>query len=103
MRTTSTIHGAKADCREYIARSENIYRTRILDEILKQIEKNGAENYFEGYQEYLPHMLNPDQFYLTDAGMVYYFQPYDIAPYAAGAPSFLIPFSALEDILEQWT
>lgn len=95
--------GLRLTAEDVFSVPEDIYRTRILDEILKQIEKNGAENYFEEYREYLPQIFNPDQFYLTEEGIVYYFQPYDIAPYAAGVPSFLIPFSAMEDILEQWT
>jgi hypothetical protein len=95
--------GLRLTAEDVFSVPEDIYRTRILDEILKQIEKNGAENYFEEYREYLPQIFNPDQFYLTEEGIVYYFPPYDIAPYAAGVPSFLIPFSAMEDILEQWT
>lgn len=79
------------------------YTPRLVEEIKRQIETDGAENYYDGYQEMLPHIFDPNKFYLTGDGIVFYFQPYDIAPYATGTPSFLIPFSELEDILISWT
>jgi hypothetical protein len=78
------------------------YVSRIMGLILKQIEATGADNYFDDYKEILPQIFDPNRFYLTDEGMVFYFQTYDIAPYASGAPGFLIPYSELEDILTQW-
>lgn len=35
-------------------------------------------------------------FYLTQDGVVFYFTPYDIAPYAAGFPEVTVPYSELE-------
>ena len=43
--------------------------------------------------------FNPENYYLTDEGFVFYYQPYEIAPYAAGLPAFLIPFADFTDVL----
>jgi hypothetical protein len=43
--------------------------------------------------------FKPGNFYLTDKGFIIYYQPYDIAPYAAGLPEFLITYGELADVL----
>lgn len=42
---------------------------------------------------------NPD-FYLTEKGLVLYFQQYEYTPYVWGFPEFLIPYSRLTGILD---
>ena len=37
--------------------------------------------------------FHPGNFFLVPDGIIIYYQQYDIAPYAAGIPEFLIPFS----------
>lgn len=37
--------------------------------------------------------------YLTDKGMMFVYQQYEIAPYAAGMPSFVIPFEKIKPYL----
>jgi len=39
------------------------------------------------------------QFYLTQTGIVFYFQLYEYAPYAFGYPEIEVPFTALKDVL----
>lgn len=41
-----------------------------------------------------------DNFALTDQGLVVKYQPYEIAPYSSGQPELLIPYPALEGILQ---
>ncbi|MFD2445117.1 WG repeat-containing protein [Bacillus sp. CGMCC 1.16607] len=44
--------------------------------------------------------ISPDQtFYVDENNLYIYFAPYEIAPYAAGFPTFKIPFSAIDEIL----
>ncbi|SDC66087.1 WG containing repeat-containing protein [Paenibacillus sp. UNCCL117] len=44
--------------------------------------------------------IAPDQpFYVTEDALHIYFNPYDIAPYAAGFPTFRIPYSELMSII----
>jgi hypothetical protein len=41
------------------------------------------------------------QFYITDEGLNLYFQPYEIAPYAAGFPTFMVTFEEISDIIDK--
>ncbi|HPU62931.1 MAG TPA: DUF3298 and DUF4163 domain-containing protein [Mobilitalea sp.] len=72
-------------------------REYYIMEIIKQI-KNEPQNeimmYFDDYENLVRQNLNMNNFYLTDEGVVIYFQQYEIAPYASGIPEFLIPYSA---------
>lgn len=46
--------------------------------------------------------IAPDQpFYVTEDALYIYFNPYDIAPYAAGFPTFRIPFKEIASIIAQ--
>ncbi len=46
--------------------------------------------------------IQPDQhFYLTKDALNIYFNPYEIAPYAAGFPTFTIPFEELTAIIDK--
>jgi hypothetical protein len=49
--------------------------------------------YFENYSQLVNETFKANNYYLTKDGVVIYFQQYDIAPYAAGLPTFLIPYS----------
>lgn len=52
--------------------------------------------YFEDYEKNVDTYFNVNSFYLTPQGIVIYFQQYEIAPYAAGIPEFLIPYEQEE-------
>ncbi len=73
------------------------YKATIAQEVQRQISEN-PENYFSPRLE---QGWEPDQrrFYLTDEGIVIFFDLYEIAPYVAGIPEFLIPFSQLRGVL----
>ncbi|WP_219837327.1 WG repeat-containing protein [Paenibacillus sp. R14(2021)] len=44
--------------------------------------------------------IRPDQpFYVTENALHLYFEPYEIAPYAAGFPTFTIPFAQIRGII----
>jgi hypothetical protein len=44
--------------------------------------------------------LKLENYYLASQGLVVFFQPYDIAPYAAGLPEFTIPYARLADVAQ---
>ena len=68
-------------------------RTRVLD----LLAQKGAD---AGYaQESLEAELNEDYFYLNDEGLVIYYQPDTLAPYAAGLLEFTLPYADLQDLL----
>lgn len=63
----------------------------ICKQIATQIS-HGENWYFEDYQELVRKNFNPKSFYLHSAGVVIYYQQYDIAPYSSGMPEFTIPW-----------
>lgn len=71
------------------------YRDYLIKMIDKQIEKEMQKSdamFFENYEELVRENFRPNNFYLSKEGVNIYFQQYDIAPYAAGIPVFLIPY-----------
>lgn len=70
------------------------YKTYIIETIYEQIEqqKNYEDVLFEDYEKLIVDTFNKDSFYLTNKGIVIYFQHYDIAPYSSGIVEFLIPY-----------
>ncbi|WP_341876991.1 WG repeat-containing protein [Defluviitalea saccharophila] len=78
---------------------KNSNYVEILSEIIKeQIIKEGEDSYvwLDSYQG-----IRPNQsFYITDTALHIYFDPYEIAPYAAGFPTFEIPFEDIMNIID---
>ncbi|ARK32297.1 WG repeat-containing protein [Halalkalibacter krulwichiae] len=72
-----------------------------LSDIVGQQIKDQME---QGHTYFFPDQyrgITPDQaFYVTDDALVLYFEPYEIAAYVAGFPSFTIPFKEIEGILD---
>lgn len=64
----------------------------INAQIAEQIE-SGNDIYFDDYQKNVKKYFNKNSFYLTEKGIVIYFQQYEIAPYVAGIVGFTIPYS----------
>lgn len=90
---TWDIHDAHGIPLAEIYPSYKLYITNIISgEIAAQI-KNGMNWYFDDYQKNVEQYFNPENFYLKPAGLVIYFQQYEIAPYASGIPEFTIPYS----------
>lgn len=72
----------------------NAFVTEAIVEQIDQEAKTEAEffPYFEDYEALVINKFNPGNFYLTDKGVIIYFQQYDIAPYSTGIPEFLLPY-----------
>lgn len=81
----SDVFSCRNNHQEYVI--QNIY-DQIKNEIM-----NGSNPYFENYQQLVLESFEEDNFYLTQEGVVIYFQHYDIAPYSSGIPTFTIPYS----------
>jgi hypothetical protein len=71
---------------------------KVLSEIIgKQIQTNLQDYVFPGSY----HGIKADQpFYVKEDALYIYFNPYEIAPFAAGFPTFKIPFSEIINILD---
>ncbi|PLS05767.1 WG repeat-containing protein [Neobacillus cucumis] len=79
-------------------KSGSLYVKVISDFIEKQIKSNDQYSYifpneFHGIQANQP-------FFIDEKGLNVFFNPYDIAPYAAGFPTFTIPFGELKAFLD---
>ena len=71
------------------------YKEAINNEIKKQISEKSAL-YFDDGKSFKGIKENQD-FYITEDGIVVYFQLYEIAPYSSGIREFKIPFSLVKD------
>lgn len=68
----------------------------ILDNINQYIAGQMAENggvYFEDYIVNTKKYFNPENFYITQAGVVIFYEQYEIAPYSSGIKEFLMRYS----------
>lgn len=68
----------------------------INKEISSQIEKNKGEYFPEAFKG----INDNTEFFLTDKGVVVYYQLYEIAPYVKGIPEFEIKYDLLKDGLK---
>lgn len=65
----------------------------------EQIKEHGEEMgvWLDSYKG-----IKPDQpFYLTGDALMLYFTPYEIAPYAAGFPTFSVPYTEVSNIINK--
>lgn len=71
----------------------------ITNRILKEIEKN-PDMYFEDYKETIIDKDGQYNYYIDGDKLVIYFDLYDIAPYAAGMPTFTIDAGEIKALLK---
>ena len=72
--------------------------------VLEQIDAQGlSEYYFEDYASYIFDLAANASFYFNDKGMTIVFDPAVIAPYAASAQKFEIPYSRFYNALDSHT
>ena len=72
--------------------------------VLEQIDAQGlSEYYFEDYASYIFDLAANASFYFDDKGIVIVFDPAVIAPYAASAQKFEIPYSRFYNALDAHT
>lgn len=73
---------------------------KVLSDIIGEQIKND-----EQYSYVFPDVykgISPDQpFYVTEDALYIYFAPYEIGPYAAGFPTFKIPYGEIDDIINK--
>lgn len=71
------------------------YKEIIYQNIIHQIDNQiyaGSGMYFDNYEQLVIENFKPKNFYLTPEGLLIYYQQYEIAPYASGIPTFVIPY-----------
>lgn len=57
------------------------------------------EAFFEGYEGDIPDVIAASAWYFSDAGIVFPINAYELGPYAMGAVSFCVPYSALDGLI----
>lgn len=78
-------------------KSDSDYETTI-NQVVEQGIKEADYAYYLG-DEGFPGITEDTNFYFAQDGLHVYFQQYEIAPYAAGLPEFVIPYEAIDEEL----
>ncbi|MGE5674898.1 MAG: WG repeat-containing protein [Mycobacterium leprae] len=71
------------------------YAPRLQSLVSSQIAARSTETWFEKN----PAILAKQRFTIQADGLQLWFYPYEIAPYVAGFPSFLIPYNQIADLI----
>lgn len=81
---------------EDLFKKDSSYVKVISDIVGKQIEEKDYDVFPDSYQG-----IKPDQpFYVNEESLFVYFEPYEIAPYVAGFPTFEIPFDDIMKLID---
>lgn len=98
-----TLDGLDAQPSTDSALGESLTHTLAMA-VLEQIDVQGlSEYYFEDYASYIFDLAANASFYFNDKGMTIVFDPAVIAPYAASAQKFEIPYSHFYNALDSHT
>jgi len=71
------------------------WKRKLLSHAAEEIQRQedaGISLYHESWRQDLRKYFNPQNFYLTEEGLVFFFPMYAIAPSMEGLPSFLYPY-----------
>ena len=74
------------------------WKRQLLDfaeESIQQQEQSGIARYHEHPRKLLSRHFNPQNYYLTPDGLMFFFPMYAIAPATEGIPTFLVPYGNL--------
>ena len=83
--------GNNGSLKDFLGNNEG-YDEIILNEIKRQVNIN-PEMYFKESVDKITKLPYNQNFFLIDDNIVVYFDEYEIAPYVAGRPEFIIPLS----------
>jgi len=71
------------------------WKKRLLAHAAEEVERReraGAGRFREGWRRELRRRFNPQNFYLTEEGVAYFYPMYAIAPAAEGVAVFVLPY-----------
>jgi len=75
--------------------SRSPWRRRLLTLAAEEIQRQeaaGIARYHDTWRRELCRRFNPQNFYLTEKGLTFFFPMYAIAPAIEGIPTFIIPY-----------
>ncbi len=85
--------------------NSNATTSDFCDLVLAGLSEMASENYlYEGYEEAVKQRFAVDEsqdqdWYFSQTGLCFYFEPYEIAPYSSGVISVEIPYEKLSQLL----
>lgn len=67
----------------------------------EKYQRDGTSIFFENnLTEELSALVESEQWYFSDKGLVFFANPYELAPYAFGRVDFTIPYAAMDGLLK---
>lgn len=89
--TFDTETGEVLSMEELLGKTTSQVRTTLNKKVKKLIQKE-PDGFYEDAVSTAKQLIKkaPGNFYVTEKGLVYYFNAYDIAPYAAGMPEVVV-------------
>lgn len=82
--------GEMMDIEQILDKKESVIREEVYNLFLSNIEQNPQE-YYDDAIDCLSEALSEIKWYLSDEGVHFYLNPYEIAPYSAGVIEVVIP------------
>ena len=73
----------------------------IKDQILEQSAEIGSVADLNDLNFWEDEIKPNDNFYISDEGLVYIFNPYEIAPYSMGQTEVMLPYDKLKPLLKK--
>lgn len=90
-----------------IAKNEEQLKTFIKNYVIglaagDDYKEGGISILFDDFESTINDLIDAGaNWYFSDGGLVFYANPYDIAPYSRGVLLFEIPYSALEEFIDE--
>lgn len=90
-----------------IAKNEEQLKTFIKNYVIglaagDDYKEGGVSILFDDFESTVKDLVDAGaNWYFSDGGLVFYANPYDIAPYSRGVLLFEIPYSALEEFIDE--
>lgn len=90
-----------------IAKNEEQLKTFIKNYVIglaagDDYKEGGVSILFDDFESTINDLVDAGaNWYFSDGGLVFYANPYDIAPYSRGVLLFEIPYSALEEFIDE--
>ena len=90
-----------------IAKNEEQLKTFIKNYVIglaagDDYREGGVSILFDDFESTIKDLVDAGaNWYFSDGGLVFYANPYDIAPYSRGVLLFEIPYSALEEFIDE--
>ena len=95
--------GELLELADILADTEGFY-DKAIAYISDELTATYADNLSPGYQEAVTNAFAPNQtsnWYLTGAGIVITFTPYELGPYSMGAPEITLPYSEFGSYMKE--